>query len=405
MGYSKQSIKGISWMGAFRFISRIVAFFRIAILARVLMPSQFGVYGIASLILSLLETLTTTGINIFIIQEEKDLDEYIDTAWIVSIIRGILIALVIIALTPLIINFFDAPDARLLLYLVSLVAFIRGFINPSRVRFQKDLEFGKEFWFSGGVLFLDAVVVVVVVIIFRTASSMVWGLVAGASLEVLLSFVLIKPTPKLSFNSKQFKEIITRGRWVTLSGIFSYLFQEGDDAVVGRMMDTAALGNYRMAYKISTLPVTEIAQVTNKVTFPVYSKIAGDIKRLRKAFLKTFINILFITSLMGIIIFSFPKFIVMILLGPNWYDIVPVLRVLSVFGVIRALTNSTNPLFFAVKKQEYVTYISLIGILGMGITIVPLVAKFGIIGAAYSALIGALISLPVAIYYLRKVFE
>ena len=81
------------------------------------------------------------------------------------------------------------------------------------------------------------------------------------------------------------------------------------------------------------------------------------------------------------------------------------MKVLAVFGTFRALIAPSPAVLLAVKKQEYVMVITLVSILGMGITIIPLVLKFGIVGAAYSAIIGSVVSLPVIVYYLRKVLR
>lgn len=75
-------------MAGLRGTTRVLSFARTAVLARILLPSQFGVYGIATLTLAFLETITASGINVFLIQEKKKLEEYVDTAWIVSILRG-----------------------------------------------------------------------------------------------------------------------------------------------------------------------------------------------------------------------------------------------------------------------------------------------------------------------------
>ena len=95
MGYTKQALKGITWIGFFRVATRGISYIRIIILARILTPSQFGTADIALLILSITEVFTETGINIFLIQQKEKIDKYVNTAWIVSIIRGLLIALVI----------------------------------------------------------------------------------------------------------------------------------------------------------------------------------------------------------------------------------------------------------------------------------------------------------------------
>ena len=95
MGYTKDTMRGVGWVGGLRLITRIVSFARIAILARLLSPVQFGVFGIAMLVTALLEVFTETGVNIILVQEKKDIKEYINSAWIVSIVRGIAISTII----------------------------------------------------------------------------------------------------------------------------------------------------------------------------------------------------------------------------------------------------------------------------------------------------------------------
>src|SRR3990167_7344642 len=99
MGYKTDAFKGISWIGILRASTRGITFVRLAILARILSPAQFGVFGIATLVLSLLEIITETGINVFLIQK-KDIKSYINSAWIVSIVRGFIIAIFLFALAP-----------------------------------------------------------------------------------------------------------------------------------------------------------------------------------------------------------------------------------------------------------------------------------------------------------------
>jgi len=403
MGYFKDTIKGITWVGAFRATSRLIAFARTAIIARILLPAQFGIFGIAGLILALLETLTETGINIFLVQEEKDVDSYINTAWVVAIIRGVLISISILILTPLIVKFFHVPEARNVLFLTSVVPLLRGFINPSIAKFQKELRFKKEFWFKFLVYFVESVVAIILAIITKNAISFIWGMIAGASLEILLSFLIIRPVPKFSFEAIKVKKIVHRGKWVTAFGIFDYLFQNTDDLVVGKVLGKSSLGVYQVAYKISSLPITEVAQVFSRVTFPVYKKISKDKERLKRAFMKTTLGICMLVIPFGIGIFVFAKQIVFILLGSNWTEAVPVLKVLSLYGVVRGIFYPMMAVFLALQKQRYVTVVTLMGILGLGVSIIPLVNKFGIVGAGISTVVGTLSTVPVIIFYLFKV--
>ncbi|MDP2685432.1 MAG: lipopolysaccharide biosynthesis protein [bacterium] len=405
MGYSGNVIRGISWMSGFRMLTRALSFLKIAIIARVLTPSQFGVFGIASLVMVFLEMLTETGINIILIQVKKEIDEYIDSAWVVSIIRGAIISLCIFLFAPLIASFFNIPDALNILRLISIVPLIKGFINPAEIKFLKDLKFHYEFWLRSSIFIFDATISVIFVVLTHSVYGLVWGLIAGALLEVLLSFMLMKPIPRLHIRKNYLREIFHKGKWVTAYGLFNYLAQEGDNIVVGKIIGASALGVYQMAYKLSTLPISEVTDVVSKVVFPVYAIIGGDKTRLKAAFIKSTLTITVAATAMGAILFLFPKEIVHIILGDKWLSVVPILRVLAAYGVLRAISGSASALFLGVGKQRYVTSMTFLRFVGLAITIYPFIRIFGLVGAGYSALISVVIEIPVISYYVIKVFR
>jgi len=404
MGYKKDAIKGISWIAVLRVATRVVAFVKTLILARILLPVQFGAYGVVLLLLGFLEVMTETGVNVILIQE-KNVDEYINSALVVSIIRGVFIAFLIIVLTPFIVLFFHSPGSKILLYSASVVPFLRGFINPSVVKFQKDLQFNREFWYRFAIFFVDSFVSILFSWITHSPIGIVIGLIAGVVVEIALSYILIKPLPVIEFHKTYFYKIFHGGKWVTVSGFFNYLFHNADNIVVGRLLGTGALGIYQMAYSFSILPITEISDVFSRVTFPVFTKIAGDKYRLRRAFIRIMFVITLLTLPFGVLLYFFPKEIVSFVLGKKWLAAASVLPMLAIFGVIRAISGSTSALFLAVGKQNYVTVVTFVSILGLIIPIIPLVLRYGIIGAAISALIGSVAALPFMVYYSWRVFS
>lgn len=391
-------------MTALRGVTRGLAIVKIAILARILSPSQFGVYGIALLVLGFLEVLTETGINVFLIQEKGEIREYLDSAWITSIARGTLISIFIMASIPLVIFFFRTAEVRTLLYLVAGVAFARGFINPMVVSFQKKLQFMNEFVFQSFLFLIDAGVAVSLALITKSESAMLIGMLVSTLVQVALSFIIFKDRPRLAFEIDKIKKVVGRGKWITGAGIFSYLFQNIDNVFVGRILGTTSLGFYQQAYTISTLPVSEIGQIFNKVTFPVYVQLSGDVERLKKAFYKTLFVILPIVAVFAAGIFIFSRTLILIFLGEKWLVIEPTLRILAIFGILKSVLNFSYSLFLSLKMQKTVMLSELFGIIGMGIAIYPMILKYGTVGAAYSTIIAVICSLPVVILGIKKIF-
>lgn len=403
MGYTKAAVKGISWIAVLRASTRGMSFIKTLFLARILAPSQFGAYGVALLVLGFLEVMTETGVNVFLIQE-KEIDKFINSAWLVSIIRGIIVAIVIILFTPFIAGFFNSPESVPLLYCISIVPFLRGFINPSIVKLQKQLLFNVEFKYKSIIFLIDTLISIVFTYITQNPLGIVIGLICGVIAEIIFSFIVVKPLPVFNFDRGYIGKIVHRGKWVTASGVFNYMFHNIDKIVVGRLLNTSSLGVYQMGYSISILPITEIADVFARVTFPVYAKIADDKKRLWKAFARTMLVISLLTIPFGLALIIFPEEIVLLILGDQWIAAAVFLPVLGIFSVIRCISGSISALFLAVNKQEYVTVVTFVSTLGIIIPIVPLVKEFGLVGAAYAALIGTLVAVPVFVYYTTRIF-
>ncbi len=405
MGYAKEAIKGVSWLGFLRVAIRGVSYVRIAILARLLTPVQFGISDIALLVLGITEIFTETGINLFLIQQKERIDKYISTAWIISIVRGLFISILILLSAGIVANFFSNPDVVNFLTVTALIPIIRGTINPAIVKLVKELNFRKEFYYRTVIFVIE--VVSSVIIAFETNSSIaiVAGVAIGAVFESLFSFFIVRPRPSLFFNMSIFKDIFKNGKWFTVTGIFSYLYHNGDNIVVGKMLGAAPLGLYQRAYSISTLPITEVSDVIQKVTYAVFVKISGDLKRLRNAYLKSILSVIMIVFPIGAVFYFFPEFTIKIILGDKWLGAVDVLKVLAIFGVLRAISLSSIAPFYALKRQDLVTRITFVAFLGLAVTIIPFVQKWGILGAGYSALVGVLLSIPITIYYLFKILR
>lgn len=401
----RQIAKGVTWLGALRLITHTIGFLKIAIIARILSPEQFGVFGIAALVMSLLELLTETGVNVFLIQEKSDIKKYINTAWSISVARGVFIFILLVLASPLIAGFFEAPEATQIITYIALVPLVRGLVNPNIVRFRKELEFSREFVLRFVIYVFDAGVSILLALITHSPSSMVWGLVAGSVAEVVISHLFIKPRPKVSFERVYARSIIGRGKWVTAGGVFDYLFTHGDDMVVGKLLGSYQLGLYQVAYKISTLPITEVADVFNKVAFPVFVKVSQDFDSLKRAYIKSTIVVTALVVPIGLIFFLFPSEILLIILGEKWVSAWEVLRVLSLFGVVRAIVTPNWSLYLAFKKQQFVAYTILVSMLGMGLTIIPLINSYGINGAGVSAIVGLLVSIPVFVFFTLNIWK
>jgi len=400
-----KTIKGIFWMAALRLFIRVISVLKIAILARLLNPLQFGLFGIASVSLAFTEILTETGVNALLIQKKRISQLFFNSSWVILLTRGFLIFLILLIASSPVSYFFRSPESYKVLLLMSFVPLLRGFVNPAIIFFQKKLLFYKEFIFWFVVNALEALTSIIIVFITRSVYGLIWGLIVSSIFEIVASWLFVKPRPNFKIKFNNIKSIVRRGKYITLSSIFNYLFHNLDDIIVGRVLGLNYLGLYQVVYKIAILPITESGEIVSKVVFPVYTRLFGERFRLKKAFLKVLIFLSLIIIPVTIFIVLFADEFIMLFLGRNWLEAVPTLRVLMLFGAVRAISGSSSALFLAVRRQEYITIVNLVSLIAVVILIYPLVIKFNIIGAAYSVLIASLLSIPFMFAFSKKILN
>lgn len=399
----QKAIKGGFWVFAVRVISRILSFLRLVILARLLVPEDFGLMGIALLSLATLETFSETGFQQALIQKKKNIEEYLNTAWTTQILRGIILFIILFSLASYAVAFFNAPLARPIIQIISLSLLVQAFTNVGIVYFQKELEFNKQFIYELGGTLADFMVAIVAASILRSVWALVFGFLAGSIARLIASYFIHPWRPRLDFDLVKAKELFGFGKWIFGSSILIFLVTQGDDILVGRLLGVVALGFYQMAYKVSNLPATEITHVISQVTFPAYSKLQNNMPKLREAYLNVLRLTTFLSFPIAGLIFALAPDFTKIFLGEKWLPMVPAMQVLALWGLIRAIGATTGPVFHGVGKPRITTIMQLIALVLLIILIYPLSIRFGILGTSLAVVFSTLISTLVASYMVVRV--
>ncbi len=385
-GLTGKVVRGGFWVFALRLSNRLLGLVSTIILARVLAPSDFGLFGVALLAMGAIETFSQMGINIALVQKKDEIASYLDTAWTFQALRGALLALILFAIAPSVAFFFDTPAATPILQVIGFSTLIRGLTNIGVVYFQKELEFNKQYFYQLSGTVSNVAVAITAVILLQNIWALVFGLLAGNLAQLIVSYAIhpYRPRPRIVW--KQFLDLFHFGKWFLGSSILIYLVTQGDSILVGKLLGVTALGLYQMAYRISNMPATEITHVISEVTFPAYAKIQKDLWRLREAYFKVFHLTLFFSFLIAWIIFILSYDITLLFLGDKWLAMVPTMKILIFSGLLRSIEATANPIFNAVGKPFIVTKGEIIRSVALFITIYPLIYYYGLLGVSLSLL-------------------
>ena len=381
---SQKVARGGFWVFSLKIIEKILGIVRLIILARILSPNDFGLFGIALLTMSVLETFSQTGFHAALVQKKESITNYLDTAWTVSIIRGFILFILLFLAAPYVALFFNSPEASLIIQVIGVSILFRGFTNIGIIYFQKELEFNKQFVYRLSTTMAEFIVAISAVLILRNVWALVYGGLASSVVGLIASYLVHPYRPHFNLNLGKAKELFGFGKWVLGSSILILLITQGDDAFVGKFLGITMLGFYQLAYRISNMPATEITHVISQVTFPAYSKLQSNLPGLREAYLKTLQLTAFMSIPLAGGIFILAPELTTIFLSDKWMPMVPAMQIFCILGALRSIAAASGPIFLALGRPDIEAKLPAAQLALLAILIYPLTVKWGITGTAAS---------------------
>jgi PST family polysaccharide transporter/lipopolysaccharide exporter len=406
-GRTERVVKSAIWLLSQNAVGRILQLVTLIILARLIGPAEVGLMGIALLALAAVNKFTNIGLNAALIQQaEENVDEYLNTTWILEIGRGVLIAGVLVLAAPLIASVFNESRATDVIRVIALSPILLGLRNPGVVYFRKNLDFHKQFMYKIGTELIRAAVTIGYVLVSPTVWAYVVGFIAADLSQTLLSYVLHGYRPWPRFDTESAKELVDYGKWITGTSILHFLYSEGDDAVVGWLVSPAALAFYRYGYRFSNAPATELGQVVASVMFPAFSKIQDDSDTLRKTFLQSLQMTSFVSFPAAFGIAAVAPTFVRAFLGEDWTLMIIPMQILAFYGLLSAIGQTFGPLCKALGRPDYVTKLSALRVAILAVLVIPVTSEYGVVGtAALVTGVYLFVMMPLDLYIIATLLE
>lgn len=384
---------GIAIVGALRMFSVV----RVIVIARLLSPAAFGIFGVAIIVTSFQETVLKRLMFSPLIQHKGDIEGYLDTVWTVRLIANAIPVAILVTLSPVVANLLNSPSATPVVQVMLLTVFIRSFSNIGIVYFEKNLEFQKRFAYEIGFFAVEAIVGVILLVVMRDVWALVYGALAGSIAQVVISYALQPRRPTLQLDWSKASELFRFDRWVLSSLSLVYFVSHVDQVVVGRLVGIAPLGLFRMASELSRNVTVELAAVISKAAFPAFSQIDSDRARLRRGFLQAhqWSVLVMLPIVAGASILA--KDFTFVLLGAQWVSMVSVFQLLMFAGLLNSSSQVASSLFMGVGQPGITTKLLVARLIVLGILIVPLTSRWGASGAASGVLISQLVVYPISV--------
>lgn len=402
----KKASKGIAWVSLTISIVGFSDLIVKLILARLLLPSDFGLIAIGLLAVNTGMLFGGLGFRSALIYKKDD-EEFksANTAFIILPVIGALFFLIIYSSAPYIATYFKDPSIEPIVKVLAFILIISPLAAVPSTLLEKELEFKKKVLPGALPTLLYAVVAISMALKGYGVWSLVGGQISMAALRVILNWMVCGWRPTFKFDMMIGKELFSYGKHIVGASAVIFLVVNAATFAVGKVLGVTALGFYSIAFAISNMPATYLNRLIGGVMFPTYSKLQDDSDTIRSIYLSTlrYISILTIPMAIGTIITA--PYLVEVVLGEKWMSSVPAIRILVFVSVFRtSVSGPSSDLLKSVGKPNLVFKLNLIR-LAIMLILLNIMIGWGIVGVSIAVVITSFISSTLILYVVKDLLK
>lgn len=349
----KSAVSGVKWALVSQVSGIGLQLITTTIFARLLLPSDYGLMGMAMVWIGFVNIFKDLGTSAAIIQHKDITDTVLSSIFWINLFFGLLVMIILFLFSSPIAYFYHEPRVVGILRFLSLTFFIVGFSIMQHAILQRNMAFNK----IAKIELASAILSTLIGITLAFQGKGVWSLVFKAFSEVALTTIFLWSfggwRPKMVFVWSEVKSVFNFSLNLTGFNIFNYFSRNVDNLLIGKYLGAQDLGYYIMVYRLMFAPLQNVNNVLGKVFFPVYSKMQDDNARLKRFHLKVIGTIAFITFPMMLGLFSLSKIFVLTVLGEKWRPIILMVSIYSIVGLLQTITATGGSIYQSKGRVDW----------------------------------------------------
>ena len=393
-------IRGAAWQVGMRWIVRLMGFFNTIIMARILMPADYGVVAMSMLVVGLIQALVDFGAGTAIMRKAEASVEEIDSAWTLRTMQSIAMSVILLAVSYPASLYFNEPKVLYVLWVMAVCVGIAGAENIGPLLARKSFDFALNFRIKVISKLLSVVATVVAGLLLHDYRALVIGISTGFLTEFALSFTMHPYRPR--WTTSKIGEIWHVTKWLMLAGVGGFILRKGDEVLAGRIGATRDFGAYNVGSDLGLMPTSEVGPAMLTAFLPVLATMRGAVEEMNAAVVKTAGAINTVTLPLGIGFAAVATQATVIMLGPEWSIAAQYVAPFAVIGAIQTIQNPYKTLLTMrgqTKVQSHAVWLEFALFLVAAMLLVP---SHFLLGLVWARGIGSSASLVAILLACRK---
>lgn len=399
----KQTLIGSIWMIIERFGYLSIQFLSNLVLARLLMPEDFGTIGIMMVFISLSSVFIDSGFSASLIQKRNITEMDKSTAFFTNLILSMIVYLIIFLTSPYISEFFHISALRLLLRVLGVVLIIDAFCAIQNTILSREMNFKR----LTQIKLISIIFAASVSISLAYSGFGIWALIVQyiiySSMRTLITWTVAKWRPMFFFSKNSFKELFGFGSKLLVSTFVAELYVNFQQILIGKYYKPSDLGYYSQARQFQQIPTGTISQVINSVAFPAYAKMQNERSKLRDMFRQNVRLVSYFNTPLMVLLAVIGKPVIILLYSDKWVGSIPYFQFLCVgFGILLVIHQCSLSVLKALGRSDYVLKLEMLKKL-LGIVFIVVGIKYcGIWGILYALALNSILEIFLNGHYLKK---
>ena len=376
------AVRGVFWVGGGQVIRQVVGILTYIILARLLVPDDFGLLSMVMVFVGFSRIFADFGIGSAIVQSKEVTQIKLSSAFWTNLAVSIVIALIVIAISPWIADFYNKPELVYLVITISSTLVLAGMVTIPKAILYRSMNFGAAVKAEVIGSLLAAICVVFLAFMGFGVWSLVLQPIIGNLFVVIFTFYFSSWLPSFVYSWKSIKKLVHFSANILGSDVVTYLTRNSDDLIIGKTLGSAPLGQYTLAYQIMLYPLQQVASIIVKVLFPTLSKFLDDLERFRNIYLKAVVSIALITFPMMFGLLAITTDFITVVFGEKWLPMKSVLEIFCLMGMFQSVGTTLGTIYMSTGQVKKVFYL---GIFFAPLYIIAFLigTKWGIVGVAW----------------------
>lgn len=342
--------KGAVLMSATRTFNNILSLISTLILARLLMPSDFGLVAFAVTILAIIMALSGGSFSDAIVYFEKPESTHYHTVWTLNALKALFAAVLSCAISWLISFFYEDKRLMYTIIVLSIGTIVTGFENPKAIRATKDLVFWQQVTIQLVQRIVSFLLAITIAFYFQSYWALIIGTISGQICGILVSYVVAPYVPKFCLKHKI--EIIRFAGWLNLSHAINALNWNFDNLLIGTFLGKTELGYYTVGNNLAIIPSRETIAPLTSTLYPAFSNLVNEPERLARAYQKAQSMVMAIALPAGVGVALVAEPLVVLTMGEKWLPSVFLIQVLSSVFALQTMGSLAQPLAMAAGKTR-----------------------------------------------------